>query len=278
MLSPLTINQVLKNAFREDLGSADITTYCTVPSGSRGKGRLLAKEEGVIAGLEVAEAAFCYLEPTVKCNLVVQDGDKISSGQTVMEVSGLLQPILSSERIALNIIQRLSGIATQTARWVNETVDYPVRITDTRKTTPGLRMLEKYAVHIGGGLNHRLALDGGILIKENHIVAAGSITEAVKQIRLKAPFTLRVEVEVTNLDELKEAIEAGVDIVMLDNMSTEEIAKAVQLSEGQVLLEASGNINLERLKEIAATGVDFISCGALTHSFKSLDFSFLLSK
>lgn len=253
-----------------------MTTIYTVPPGAEGVGRLIAKEEGIIAGLPAAEAAFRYLDANVLCNSFIEDGTRITEGQIVMTVSGPLQPLLSAERVALNILQRLSGIATKTALWASEIAAYPARITDTRKTTPGLRVLEKYAVRIGGGLNHRLALDGGILIKENHILAGGGISAAVNAVRSQAPFTLRVEVEVTTIEELEEALSAGVEIIMLDNMDLETMRRAVKITAGRALLEASGNITLQRLKDIAATGVDLISCGALTHSCRALDFTFLL--
>lgn len=278
MLTSYHINEVLDRAFREDIGAGDLTTIYTVPSNAAGNGRLLAREKGLLAGVNAAVAAFCYLDNSVECECLLSDGDPVEEGSLVMMVNGPFKPILSSERIALNLLQRLSGIATQTARWAEEIKDYPARLVDTRKTTPGLRLLEKYAVRIGGGLNHRLALDGGILIKENHITAAGGIGEAVRSIRNRAPFTLRIEVEVTSLEELEEALDAGADIIMLDNMKLALMQQAVELNNGRALLEASGNITRQHLKEVASTGVDFISCGALTHSSRVLDFSFVLER
>lgn len=278
MLTSYHINEVLDRAFREDIGAGDLTTIYTVPSNAAGNGRLLAREKGLLAGVNAAVAAFCYLDNSVECECLLSDGDPVEEGSLVMMVNGPFKPILSSERIALNLLQRLSGIATQTARWAEEIKDYPARLVDTRKTTPGLRLLEKYAVRIGGGLNHRLALDGGILIKENHITAAGGIGEAVRSIRNRAPFTLRIEVEVTSLEELEEALDAGADIIMLDNMKPALMQQAVELNNGRALLEASGNITRQHLKEVASTGVDFISCGALTHSSRVLDFSFVLER
>ncbi len=272
------VDDLLKRAFREDIGSGDLTTIYCVPADKAGSGRLVAREEGVLAGIAIAAKALVYLDRSVQCKLLFKDGQKVSRGDIVLTVEGPLQPILSSERIALNLLQRLSGIATQTALWVKEIKDYPAKLADTRKTTPGLRVFEKYAVQVGGGRNHRLALDGGIMIKDNHIVAAGGIGEAVLQVRSRAPFTLKVEVEVTNLAELEEALAAGADIVMLDNMSLEEMRRAVVIGAGRAQLEASGNVTQSRLREIAATGVDYISCGALTHTVKALDFSFLLDK
>lgn len=278
MLTPDLVNDILKRSFREDIGSGDLTTIYCVPSEKSGSGRLIAKEEGVMAGVDIAIKAFSYLDRAVRGSKFFTDGQKVNRGDIIMQVDGPLQAILSSERVALNLLQRLSGIATQTALWAEEIKEYPAKLTDTRKTTPGLRILEKYAVQVGGGNNHRLALDGGIMIKDNHIAAAGGIEKAVEAARDKVPFTLRIEVEVTNLDELEEALAAGVDIIMLDNMNTETMCRAVEISAGRVLLEASGNVTFKRLKEIAATGVDYISCGALTHSVKALDFSFLLNQ
>ena len=278
LLTTYLINDLLKKAFREDIGSGDLTTVYCVPSGKVGSGRLIAKEEGVLAGIDIAAKAFSYLDRAIRCHKMLEDSNKVGRGDVVLTVEGPLRPILSSERIALNLLQRLSGIATQTALWVEEIKEYPAKLTDTRKTTPGLRMFEKYAVQVGGGQNHRLALDGGIMIKDNHISAAGGIDQAVRMVREKAPFTLKIEVEVTNLDQLKEALTANVDIIMLDNLDTKTMRRAVEITAGHALLEASGNITLSRLKEIASTGVDYISCGALTHSARALDFSFLLDQ
>ncbi len=278
LLTAYLINDILKRSFREDIGSGDLTTIYCVPPDKIGSGRLIAKEEGVLAGIDVAAEAFTFLDRTVKCQILFKDGQTVSRGDLVMTVNGPLQAILSAERVALNLLQRLSGIATQTALWVEEIEEYPARLTDTRKTTPGLRMFEKYAVRVGGGQNHRMALDGGIMIKDNHIAAAGGITEAVRAVRDKAPFTLKIEVEVTDLDQLQEALAAGADIIMLDNMDSQIMKQAFEINAGRALLEASGNVTLSRLKEIAETGVDYISCGALTHSAKALDFSFLLDQ
>ncbi|MDZ4133874.1 MAG: carboxylating nicotinate-nucleotide diphosphorylase [Dethiobacteria bacterium] len=278
MLTTNLINDLLKKVFREDIGSGDLTTIYCVPPDKVGSGRLIAKEEGVLAGIDIAVEAFSYLDRAVRCTKLFADGEKVSRSDLVMTVEGPLQQILSSERIALNLLQRLSGIATQTALWAEEIKEYPAKLTDTRKTTPGLRILEKYAVQMGGGQNHRLALDGGIMIKDNHIVAAGGIDKAVQAARKRAPFTLKIEVEVTNLEELQEAIAAGADIIMLDNMDPETMHRAVEITASRVLLEASGNVTFSRLREIAATGVDYISCGALTHSVKAFDFSFLLNQ
>jgi nicotinate-nucleotide pyrophosphorylase (carboxylating) len=278
MLPPLIIKDTVERALKEDLGLGDLTTFYAVSPQARGNGRIFARKEGIIAGLPVAEAAFLQMDNTAKIELPVADGDRVQAGQVILEVTGCLSSILVAERTALNFLQRLSGIATKTAAWVEEIKNYPVRLADTRKTTPGLRLLEKYAVAAGGGSNHRLALDGGILIKENHITAAGGIEAAVKSVKARAPFTLRIEVEVTDLVELEEALKAKADIIMLDNMNLEMMRQAVALTAGRAVLEASGNVTFERLKEIAATGVDIISCGALTHSYRSLDLSLLIDR
>ncbi|MEW5784434.1 MAG: carboxylating nicotinate-nucleotide diphosphorylase [Bacillota bacterium] len=278
MLSSLAINELVERSLKEDLGSGDFTTDCAVPRELQGSARILAKADGIICGLPVAEAVFQMLDRNLQCRRLVEEGDPVQPGCDIFQISGRLQSILHGERTALNFMQRLSGIATKTAAWVREIDQYPARLADTRKTTPGLRLLEKYAVQVGGGCNHRLALDGGILIKENHIRAAGGIKAAVKAVRERAPFTLRIEVEVTNLTELAEALSVAPDIIMLDNMDLATMQKAVAITGGRALLEASGNVTFERLQEIAATGVDYISSGALTHSYSSLDLSLLIMR
>jgi len=272
----MLIEEAVQAALKEDLGLGDLTTFYTVSPGARGKGSIIAKEEGVIAGLFVAEAVFQRMDSTLQTERMVEDGALVPAGRPILSITGRCQAIISAERTALNFLQRLSGIATKTAAWVKKIEDFPVSLTDTRKTSPGMRLLEKYAVVVGGGINHRLALDGGILIKENHIRAAGGIESAVNLVRARSPFTLRIEVEVTDLSELKEALAAQAEIIMLDNMSLEMMRCAVEMAAGRALLEASGNVTFERLREIAATGVDIISCGALTHSYRSLDLSLLL--
>jgi nicotinate-nucleotide pyrophosphorylase (carboxylating) len=275
-LTGFIFRETVERALKEDLGSGDLTTACTVAPGATGGAAIIAREEGIIAGLPLAGLVFQTMDPALQCNALVSDGDRVGSGQAVMRLTGRLQPILSGERTALNFLQRLSGIATQTAAWAAELAGFPARLADTRKTTPGLRLLEKYAVRVGGGVNHRLALDGGILIKENHIRAAGGIRTAVEAARSRAPFTLRVEVEATCLREVEEALEAGADLIMLDNMDTGTMHRAVELVNGRALLEASGRITPDRLRAVAATGVDYISCGALTHSYRSLDLTLLV--
>ncbi len=272
------LEELLEKAFREDIGAIDITTAAIVSPSCKGVGKIVAKEKGIMAGIAIAEKAFKYLDDNIDTLLFYEDGRTVFPGNEIMEVSGNLAAIITSERIALNILQHLSGIATQVSEWADEIAEFKAKIVDTRKTTPGLRALEKYAVRVGGGVNHRISLDSGILIKDNHIMAAGSITEAVRRVREKNPFTLSIEVEAASMEQVEEAISAGVHIIMLDNMSLEDMIRAVEMGKNKVIFEASGNITIDRIKEVAATGVDYISCGALTHSSKSLDYSFVLDQ
>lgn len=276
MLSRQFIRERVAEALGEDLRYGDMTTEAIVPPQAEGAGCIYAREEGVIAGLPLAEQAFHALDESLECDCPVRDGNRVGRGQAVMRISGRLRPILSAERTALNFLQRLSGIATLTAAWIGELEGFPARLTDTRKTTPGQRVLEKYAVRTGGGMNHRFSLDSGILIKDNHIRAAGGIGAAVEAVRAGSPFVWRIEVEVADLEQLREALDAGAEVIMLDNMELPAIREAVRITAGRALLEASGNLAYEHLREIAGTGVDFISCGALTHSYRSLDLNLLL--
>lgn len=276
MLSRQFIRKTVGNALREDLAYGDVTTEAIVPSQAKGTGCIHAREEGVIAGLPLAEYTFQDIDEDLECISLVEEGERVGAGQPVMRISGRLRALLFAERTALNFLQRLSGIATQTAAWVKEIEGFPVKLADTRKTTPGWRVLEKYAVRMGGGMNHRFSLDSGILIKDNHISAAGGITPAIKAVRERGSFIWRIEVEVVDLEQLEKALAAGADIILLDNMDSPTIAKAVQITAGRALLEASGNIDFERLREVAAAGVDYISCGALTHSYRSLDLNMVL--
>ncbi|NLA27689.1 MAG: carboxylating nicotinate-nucleotide diphosphorylase [Firmicutes bacterium] len=275
-MSKQFIRETVGNALREDLEYGDVTTEAIVPLQTKGTGCIYAREEGVIAGLPLAEYTFRDIDENLDCARLVEEGESVRSGQPLMKISGRLQPLLFAERTALNFIQRLSGIATLTAAWVKELEGYSVKLVDTRKTTPGLRVLEKYAVRTGGGMNHRFSLDSGILIKDNHISAAGGITEAIKAVREHGSFVWRIEVEVADLEQLEKALDAGADIILLDNMESSMLRKAVEITAGRALLEASGNIGFERLREVAATGVNYISCGALTHSYRSLDMNMLL--
>jgi len=266
-------------ALAEDVGNGDITTISTVPADATASGTLLAKEAGVLSGVDVAEAVFTIVDPSIRFETVKQNGDRITVGDTIARLEGPARSLLTAERTALNIMQRLSGVATTTARYVAATAGTAATIVDTRKTTPGMRMLEKRAVLHGGGGNHRFGLADGVLIKDNHLAAIGGdhpVRDAIISARAIAPHTMKIEVEVTNLEELAEALNAGADIVMLDNMDTATMAEAVNLRDEAApgtLLEASGGITLERIPEIAATGVDLISVGALTHSARALDIS-----
>jgi nicotinate-nucleotide pyrophosphorylase (carboxylating) len=262
----------------EDLGRGDITTQSTVPPEARGTGRFLAKESLVICGIEVAEAVFAHLDPdNPEIETVFNDGDEVEAGTVFATLKGYADVLLAGERVALNLIQRLSGIATLTRQYVEAINGTKAKIVDTRKTTPGLRMLEKYAVTIGGGKNHRFGLDDGVLIKDNHIALAGGVKAAVRAAKEKIGHLHKVEVEITNWAQLREAIEAGADIVMLDNQTPEEAAKLVEMSHDlnpAVLIEASGNMNLETVRNYAEAGVDLISVGKITHSARAVDISF----
>ena len=258
----------------EDIGRGDRTTDAIVPEDAPGRARIEAREPAVVAGLEVARLCFELLAPdAIKWHQQVQDGDQVEAGEVLVTIEGPLRAILTGERTALNLLARLSGTASLTRRFVTEVEGTSARVVDTRKTTPGLRALEKYAVTVGGGGNHRFGLDDGILIKDNHIAAAGSITDAVQRAKAAAPHGLNVEVEVQDVTGLEEALAAGADIVLLDNMTPDEIRQAVSVTGGRALLEASGSIKLGNLKSYAATGVDLISVGALTHSARAIDLS-----
>jgi nicotinate-nucleotide pyrophosphorylase (carboxylating) len=262
----------------EDVGRGDITTAATVPPDVRGLGRFLAKEYLVICGLNVAEAVFVHLDGEVsEIETTFNDGDEVEEGTVLGLMKGYADVLLTGERVALNLLQRLSGIATLTRQYVRAIEGTKASIVDTRKTTPGLRLLEKYAVTVGGGKNHRMGLDDGILIKDNHIALAGGVTEAVLAAKRKAGHLHKIEVEVTNWAQLREAIEAGADIVMLDNQTPEEAAKLVEMARNlnpSVLIEASGGMDLERVRSYAEAGVDLISVGRLTHSARAVDISF----
>ena len=264
---------LIRTALEEDIGSGDITTSCIVEPEAQGKGRIVAKEALVLAGIDVARQVFWAVDKELKVHLPLKDGSRASKGDLLLEVAGRLAAILMAERTALNFLQRLSGIATLTRAFVDKTGGTRARILDTRKTTPGYRFLEKAAVRVGGGYNHRFGLYDGVLIKDNHIAAAGSIQKAVQAALNSTAHTLRVEVEVETLDQLAEAIAAGAHSVMLDNMDLETMAEAVRRTKGKVPLEASGGITLGNVGEIAATGVDLISVGALTHSARAVDMS-----
>lgn len=267
------ITDLVRKALAEDIGTGDMTTLLTVPEGAVAMGSLLAKQAGVVAGLPIAAQVFMQVDPALVIEFSAAEGDYVEAGDTLMAVRGSAQSILTAERVALNFLQRLSGIASKTARFVALVEGTKARIVDTRKTTPGLRALEKYAVRIGGGYNHRFGLYDAILIKDNHIQAAGGITPAVQAAYAQAPHTMTVTVECDTLEQVEEAIAAGVDIVLLDNMDLETLRQAVEVLDGQAAAEASGGVNEETVHAIAQTGVDIISVGALTHSAVALDIS-----
>ncbi len=267
------VDYLIGQALKEDIGTGDVTTNALIPDALVSTATMVAKANGIIAGMEIAEAVFKFLSPQITWRPLVKDGDRIEKGDLLVEMSGPFRALLSGERLALNFLQRMSGIATLTGLFVAEVADYGTKILDTRKTAPGLRLLDKYAVKAGGGENHRIGLYDMVLIKDNHIKVAGGIKKAVEQIRIQIPSGMKIEVETTSIAEVKEALEMKVDIIMLDNMSNETMKTCVQLINHQAKVEASGNMNLERVKEVAATGVDYISIGALTHSAIALDIS-----
>lgn len=269
----LELEKIIRRALEEDIGSGDLTTNVIVPPEALAKGIIYAKETGIVAGLPVAHQVFTILDPSVSFHYKKKDGDTVEAGDVLAEVEGSTRVILAGERTALNLLQRLSGIATKTARVVDLITYYHVDIVDTRKTTPGLRILEKYAVRVGGGRNHRFGLYDAVLIKDNHLKIAGGIKPAIALARKKAPFTTKIEVEVENLEALQEALEAKADIIMLDNMELDIMKEAVKITAGRALLEASGGINEEQIIDVAKTGVNLISLGALTHSVKAMDIS-----
>ena len=270
------LEEALRAWLREDLGQGDLTSLLVVPEDLEGEAVILAKEGGVLAGLWVAERVFALAEPRTAFTPLVAEGARVAEGTEVARVRGPLRGILAGERLALNLLQRLSGIATLTRAYVEALAGTKAQILDTRKTTPGLRALEKYAVRVGGGRNHRYGLFDGILLKENHVRAAGGVGEAVRRAKARAPHYLKVEVEVRSLEELEEALEAGADLILLDNFPLEALREAVRRVGGRVPLEASGNMTLERAKAAAEAGVDYVSVGALTHSAKALDLSLLV--
>ena len=265
---------LVRDALLEDIGPGDITTMLCVPAGTMARATVLAKQPGVIAGLALGRLAFELLDPNVCWEAIVKDGTRVGDGRTPLAiVTGDARALLTAERVALNFMQRLSGIATLTARYVGLTAGTNARIADTRKTTPGLRALEKYAVRAGGGFNHRLGLYDAVLIKDNHIKAAGGIENAVAGAKAHIPHTMKIEVEAGTLEMVGEALSAGADIILLDNMDTETMRRAVQMIGGRAISEASGGLTEARIAEVAATGVNVLSVGALTHSAPALDIS-----
>ncbi|USG65955.1 carboxylating nicotinate-nucleotide diphosphorylase [Brevibacillus ruminantium] len=267
------LQRKIEEWLHEDIGFGDVTTMSTIPETEEGVGILYAKEAGIIAGLPVAEEVFATVDPSLSFTRRVAEGAKVEKGDQIAEVSGSVRSILSGERLALNLLQRLSGIATRTHEYAAAVAGTKARVVDTRKTTPGLRMLEKYAVRIGGGHNHRYALYDAVMIKDNHIKGAGGIAQAVAAARAAIPHTMKIEVEAESHEQVQEALDAGADIIMLDNMSLAMMTEAVALIGGRAVVEASGGVTLETISGIAQTGVDVISVGALTHSVKALDIS-----
>ncbi len=267
------LDDFLLSALKEDIGTGDITTISCIPAEAVSRGRFIAKQEGIVCGTQVAKRVFALLDSSIDMKILIQDGEKAEKGSIIAEISGSSVNILSGERVALNLMQRMSGIATRTRQSVDAVAGTGARIVDTRKSTPGLRVLEKYAVRAGGGHNHRFNLADGVLIKDNHIVAAGGISEAVGKVRENIPHTMRVEVETETMEQVAEALEAGADIIMLDNMSVPDMKKAVEFIGGRAITEASGNMGDRDLRQVALTGVDIISIGALTNAANTLDIS-----
>jgi nicotinate-nucleotide pyrophosphorylase (carboxylating) len=272
------IDKIIEIALAEDIHTGDITTLAMLPKARRMRARLVAKEPMVLAGVAVAERVFARLDPSIRFEAAFSDADRLQVGDIIARIEGDAAALLQGERVSLNLLQRMCGIATQTAAFVKELEGTGARVVDTRKTTPGLRVLEKYSVRVGGGTNHRTGLYDGVLIKENHIAAAGGILEAVRRARAYIPHTLKVEIETETLEQVALALQAGADIIMLDNMSLAEMSEAVLLIGGRALVEASGGVNLQSIRAIAQTGVDIISVGALTHSVRAADISMLMEE
>lgn len=269
----LNVDHLLMQALQEDITSEDITTNSVMPHPQKGEVQLLCKQDGIIAGLHVFKRVFELLDDTAEVEFFCQDGDAVTSGQLMAIVRGDIRALLSGERVALNYLQRMSGIATYTHSIAKLFEGSKTKLLDTRKTTPNMRVFEKYAVKVGGGYNHRYNLSDGILLKDNHIGAAGSVTKAVQMAKEYAPFVRKIEVEVENLDMVKEAVEAGADIIMLDNMTPEMMKEAIRIIDGRAETECSGNVTRENAERLIHIGVDYISSGALTHSAPILDIS-----
>ncbi len=269
----LQADHLILEALKEDISSEDVTTNSVMKEAVAGEVDLICKQDGIIAGLEVFERVFTFLDPDTKAELYCKDGEEVKNGQLMGKVKGDIRVLLSGERVALNYLQRMSGIATYTNSVAKLLERSKIKLLDTRKTTPNMRIFEKYAVRAGGGYNHRYNLSDGVLLKDNHIGAAGSVTKAVQMAKEYAPFVRKIEVEVENLDMVKEAVEAGADIIMLDNMSPEDMKKAVELIDGRAQTECSGNVTKENIARLTEIGVDYISSGALTHSAPILDIS-----
>lgn len=267
------LKNLIENALSEDIGPGDVTTEATIPADSTSTAEMLAKQDLVLAGLDVSREVFHYLDPDIQFTPLAKDGDKIKAGTVLVRLSGKTRVLLTGERAALNFLQHLSGIATLTAKYVEKIKGLKVEVLDTRKTLPGLRQIEKHAVRMGGGKNHRMGLYDMVLIKDNHITAAGGLTNAVERVRNRMQNRFKIEVEAKTIEEVREALSAKVDTIMLDNMPVEIMREAVKLIAGRALVEASGNVTLDTIRAIAETGVDFISVGSLTHSAPAADIS-----
>jgi len=281
MINADQLNRQIRLWLEEDIGMGDVTTMTTVPLDSQSKGIIHVKESGIVAGMSVAEQVFRAVDPSLLFLAVQQDGTYVEKGAVLAEVTGSTRSILLGERLALNLLQRMSGIATRTRQYVDALEGTPVRLVDTRKTTPGHRMLEKYAVRVGGGYNHRFGLYDAVMIKDNHIKGAGGVKQAIIAARAQIPHTMKIEVEVERFDQLDEALEAGADIIMLDNMKPADMKKAVDIIKARaphIIIEASGNVTLETIKDIALSGVDVISVGRLTYSVQAIDISLDLNE
>jgi nicotinate-nucleotide pyrophosphorylase (carboxylating) len=276
-MNSLAVDQIIRSALVEDIGTGDVTTASTIRPGTVARAQLVAKEDFVLAGIEVAGRVFRLLDPSTAFEPLTRDGQTVKHGEVLAWIKGDASNLLQGERVALNLLQRMSGVATLTSHFVAATEGTAAIVVDTRKTTPGLRILEKYAVRMGGGGNHRMALYDGVLIKENHIAAAGGIAAAISRARRNVPHTLKIECEVRNLDEVSEALEAGADILLLDNMDLGQLRSAVDLVGDRAVTEASGGVSLETIRAIAETGVQLVSVGALTHSYRSVDISMLFT-
>lgn len=278
MVNQIYVDNLIKNALLEDINYLDTTTDYLIPAQQEGKAEFLAKASGTLCGIDIALRVFEILQPDFKCEVFIHDGEKVKKGDIIATVSCKTRTLLKGERTALNLLQHLSGIATETARCVELVKGTKASIADTRKTLPGMRPIQKYAVTVGGGRNHRYNLSDAAMLKDNHIDAGGGITNAVAKLKEKLGHMTKIEVEVRNLDELKEAIDANVDVIMLDNMSPDLMAEAVKITDGKALLEASGGITSDTIRAVAESGVDIISIGALTHSVKAFDISMKITE
>jgi nicotinate-nucleotide pyrophosphorylase (carboxylating) len=276
-MNPFILDPILRRALEEDIGTGDVTTMATIEPGTQASAELVAKEDFVLAGIDVARRVFQLLSTETAFEKLISDGQTAKRGDVIAWIKGDAAALLQGERVALNLLQRMCGVATLTSTFVQEVAGTRAVVVDTRKTTPGLRVLEKYAVRMGGGGNHRMALYDAVLIKENHVAAAGGITAAVSRARQRVPHTQKIEVEVRNQEEVAEALAAGADILLLDNMTLTELTAAIELVGDQAITEASGGVNLETVREIAETGVQLISVGALTHSYRAVDISMLFT-